>query len=357
MKKRLLFYVRKGHGLGHLKRLSRIAENLSANYSCLFISGHREMSWMVPKSCEYYQIPFSDTIDREKFIMHIHNMYCPDAIFFDHSLNGNDGDIYTLLEQSKAQKILILRGVLDSPQKLDEIYYNPSSLNYLNNKIDHIFVACDEKIEDVTNYKFLDRTTLNRTSYIGYVAPNFSLERMSNYRNSRITNHNLYVVSTPGGGFKNYALLNASMDLARKHINTQWDIIYGPKNNKTNPFYPYDSISMENMNICMYSSETDLMNASADVLITRGGYNNLIEGIYGSTYVICKPMGPKDDEQYIHATRLARYYDRLKIVNNVKELKTCFEEFIHMKNVQSNPINTLNMDGLKNLSEQLINIL
>ncbi len=359
MRKRLLFYVRKGNGLGHLKRLSRIAGALSENYSCLFISGHREMSWMIPSDCEYYQIPFCDNIDRSQLIMHVNEMYCPDAIFFDHSLNGNDGDIHPLLDNSKARKFLILRGVLDSPEKSESIYHTPSSLFYMNNKIDHIFVACDERIEDISTYRFLEKGTLGRTSYIGYVAPAFPDNEMTAYRNSKRKGKSRYVVSNPGGGFKNHALLKASMELASEYAgNTRWDILYGPKNDRRNPFYPYDTLYTGNTGIHISSPETDWMNASSDILITRGGYNNLIEGIYGSSHIICQPMGPKNDEQFIHAKRLSHFYDKLKIVGNTGELKECFYEVMRTQPPEPPyPNRCLNLNGIENLVTQLNNLI
>lgn len=355
MRKRLLFYIRKGNGMGHLRRMSRIADALSHDCSCLIIGGHSEMSWMVSSSCEYYQIPFSDNFNRSDFIMHINEMYHPDAIFFDHSVNGNDGDIHQLLDKSKAMKFLILRGVLDSPEKMQEIYYNPSSVFYLNNKIDHIFVTCDERIEDVSNYRFLHKSTLDRVSYVGYVTPTFSIDKMESYRNFKKQNSERYVVSTPGGGFKNYALLKASIELADKYTDsTRWDIIYGPKNDRKSSFYPYDTLFNNNTKIHRFSSEMDIKSASSDILITRGGYNNLIEGVYGNSYIICKPMGQKNDEQFIHAKRLSQYYDKLRVVENIKELKGCFDDLMHSPLCgHSGSNHNLNMNGIENLQKKL----
>lgn len=355
MRKRLLFYIRKGNGMGHLRRMSRIADALSQDYSCLIIGGHSEMNWMVSSNCEYYQIPFCDHFNRSDFILHINEMYQPDAIFFDHSVNGNDGDIHQLLDKSKAMKFLILRGVLDSPEKTQEIYYNPSSLFYLNNKIDHIFVACDERIEDVSNYKFLNKSTLDRVSYIGYVTPTFSAESMDAYRSLKKRDSERYVVSTPGGGFKNYALLRTSVELAEKYAdNTRWNIVYGPKNDKKSPFYPYDIVSINNTEIYKFSSDMDMMNASSDILITRGGYNNLVEGVYGNSYIICKPMGQNNDEQFIHATNLSQYYDKLIVVENMQELKGCFDDLMHLS-LCDRPCqkHDLNMNGIENLRQKL----
>lgn len=355
MRKRLLFYVRKGNGMGHLRRMSRIADALSRDYSCLIIGGHSEMNWMVSSNCEYYQIPFCDHFDRSDFIMHVNEMYQPDAIFFDHSLNGNDGDIHQLLDRSKTKMFLILRGVLDSPKKMQEIYYNPSSLFYINNRIDHIFVACDERIEDISNYRFLNKSTLDRVSYIGYIAPEFSEDSMESYRNFKKRDRELYVVSTPGGGFKNYALLKTSVELAAKYADyTRWDIVYGPKNDKKSSFFPYDIVSNNNTEIYRFSTEMDMMNASSDILITRGGYNNLVEGVYGNSYIICKPMGLKNDEQFIHAKKLSLYYKRLRVVDNMKELKGCFDDLMNLSLYdRSCPGHSLNMNGIENLRQKL----
>ena len=187
------------------------------------------------------------------------------------------------------------------------------------------------------------------------MTPTFSAESMDAYRSLKKRDSERYVVSTPGGGFKNYALLRTSVELAEKYAdNTRWDIVYGPKNDKKSPFYPYDIVSINNTEIYKFSSDMDMMNASSDILITRGGYNNLVEGVYGNSYIICKPMGQNNDEQFIHATNLSQYYDKLIVVENMQELKGCFDDLMHLS-LCDRPCqkHDLNMNGIENLRQKL----
>ena len=55
--KRFMFFVHDGIGLGHLSRMSKIAQGLQGLAACLVVSGYREMSWMVSKECEYIHLP------------------------------------------------------------------------------------------------------------------------------------------------------------------------------------------------------------------------------------------------------------------------------------------------------------
>ena len=69
-------------------------------------------------------------------------------------------------------------------------------------------------------------------------------------------------------------------------------------------------------------------------------------------------MGPKNDEQYIHAKRLSRYYDRLSIVGNVREMKECFDNVISTQSFEHPFSNQgLNLNGIENLSKKLNNLI
>lgn len=52
-RKRILIFVHDGRGLGHLRRLCRLADQLKHDASVLFVTGHRDASYLVPKDCEY----------------------------------------------------------------------------------------------------------------------------------------------------------------------------------------------------------------------------------------------------------------------------------------------------------------
>ena len=343
MRKRILFYVRKGNGLGHLRRLTRIAARLSESYSCLFVSSHPEMSWFVPDTCEYYFMPELDKNFRSQFLLHMEQLYQPGLIFLDHSVNGNDEDVQAMLYQSKAIKIMVLRGVLDSPAKVKDIYLNSKSRKIINALIDHIVVACDERIIDITNYGFLDKNAVKRIKYVGYVAPP---QKVREIKKTGIVR----VVCSPGGGYRNYHLLNIGKELAGIYKDeTFWKIVYGPKNNKAFDYYPYNSFVKDNCNFISFDKDTDQLHLNSDIMVSKGGYNNLIEGISGGSFIICKPTGAKNDEQYIHSTRLSKYYDKILIANTFNEVRDQFKNVMTNRLYTKNSNTDLNMDGVENI--------
>jgi len=56
-RKRILLFVFDGTGLGHLRRMSRIAERLQREFVVLVVTGMREAAWLVPASCEVMILP------------------------------------------------------------------------------------------------------------------------------------------------------------------------------------------------------------------------------------------------------------------------------------------------------------
>lgn len=352
MRKRILFYVRTGNGLGHLRRLSRLAEQISSDYSCLFVSGHKEMQWMVPRECEYYHIPFETIKERSAFLLHIENQYQPDAIVVDHSVNGNGGDVQQLLENSRAKKILILRGVLDSPQKIKDIYLEANSIYLISCKIDHIYIACDERIVSLDrDYSFFDSIIRSKMEFIGYVAPRLDIDRVDRVRANKTEDFTKqYIVSSPGGGYNNYELLNSSNQIAQDYKDINWEIIAGPKNSKFKTIESHKThITTSN-----YSDMMDYLIAASDIFITKGGYNNLVEAISAGTFIICRPTGAVDDEQWVHILRLSDYYDNIIIVKEFADIHTTIQQVIdRVKDSCDNIECQLNLNGAITFHQKL----
>ena len=60
---RVLLFCHDGTGLGHLRRISRLAGALTEQFSTLVLSGVREASWIVPADCGLVMLPNWDGID------------------------------------------------------------------------------------------------------------------------------------------------------------------------------------------------------------------------------------------------------------------------------------------------------
>src|SRR5438105_2980643 len=62
--KRLLMICHDGKGLGHLRRISRIAGFLQGEFACLVMTGMAEASWLVPSNCEFIKLPNWDGLSK-----------------------------------------------------------------------------------------------------------------------------------------------------------------------------------------------------------------------------------------------------------------------------------------------------
>jgi predicted glycosyltransferase len=88
------------------------------------------------------------------------------------------------------------------------------------------------------------------------------------------------------------------------------------------------------------------MHQMADVVITSGGYNSLIEAISGGAEIIVSPVNSGlKDEQIRHATQLQKFYP-LKIANNVTSIQTLLRDAINCPTGRRMAVTDLELDGV-----------
>src|SRR5688572_15291252 len=63
---RVLFFVHDGSGLGHLRRMCRVADALQGSCASLVVTGHRAVAWMLSAECEFVHLPSWDSIDASR---------------------------------------------------------------------------------------------------------------------------------------------------------------------------------------------------------------------------------------------------------------------------------------------------
>src|SRR4051794_19812048 len=59
---RILLFCHDTTGLGHLRRISRIAGYLQGSFACLIATGMEQACWMTPRGCEFIKLPSWDSI-------------------------------------------------------------------------------------------------------------------------------------------------------------------------------------------------------------------------------------------------------------------------------------------------------
>jgi predicted glycosyltransferase len=350
--KRALFFVFDGGtGVGHLRRLASIAKRLQGRFSCLIVTGHRAAAhWFVPEECEYVHLPSWDslfaerarywgrapflTVDKKEAVrlrkQIIHGVvrgFRPDAIFVDHLPLGAEEELATVLERSPARKYLVTRGVLNETENLRGLILGGRAHDSLRDRYDRILVASDRRVFDFARQYNLAPEIRAKTVHTGYVAESVASEAIARARGERgLDTDDVWVVASAGGGQMGERLIEGCLHLARAHPRIAFDVVVGPRSNLgwTDPHRSV--IAADRLRVHREVPRMSLLHAAADVVISSGGYNSLLEALQGRAKILCFP-NRKDqrDEQYHHAARLKPFVD-LDVYTDLAELPAVFGE-------------------------------
>ncbi|GMT99605.1 glycosyltransferase [Corallococcus caeni] len=348
--KRALFYVfDAGTGVGHLRRLSSIARQLQGRFSCLVVTGHRAAAhWFVPEECEYVHLPSWDSLleakarywGREPFVAFdkrrairlrreilrgVVRGFQPDAIFVDHLPLGAEEELSTILKNTRCRKYFVTRGVLNETEDLRRLILGSKAHHYLMTQYDRIFVAADSKVVDFARQYNLPPELRAKTLHTGYVAQGISPELIARARADRgLGDDDVWVVASAGGGQMGERLIAGCLELASKFKNVAFDIVMGPRSKLTWPDPHRTVIVRERLHLHKEAAHMPYLNASADLVISSGGYNTLQEALQGKANILCFPYRTDlRDEQYQHAVRLQRFVN-LKVSVDLSELEGLF---------------------------------
>lgn len=326
---RILLFVHDGKGLGHLRRVCRIARALQGDCAVLIISGHRDACWLVPDVCEFVHIPSLDSLDslrsqdwaREPFwrngsiqgrrlrgaiIESVVKNFKPDVIIVDYLPMGKNSELYKIIqENTHAKCYLILRGVLDEPQRIDAVFFNPRARYLIENRYDRILVTADQMVVDVAAEYGFNGIITSKIIYTGYVVePVCNEARIQARLRRRVPDSAKWVVCSAGGGVEGEELVERVINFADRFPSVYFDLILGPRSrSRINP-----ALASKGDQILVRKQDTTLpiLHAAADIVICRGGYNSLLESIQGNARVIVVPI-EKSGDQRSHAVRLSNF--------------------------------------------------
>lgn len=367
---RILLFGHDGAGLGHLRRLSRIAEGLQGPCACLVVTGHRQVGSIVSENCEFVHLPSIDSLIktraqywgrdpflklpkdeakafRQKMLEEIISQFEPDAIFMDYLPVGKNNEMANVIENYPCKKYFIIRGVLDDPRNIRLEVLPGKSEQLLEENYDRIFVTCDERIVDIEKeYGFSDKM-ISKSQVVGYVAPSALNGELLSYRSMRgIRSDQKWVVCSAGGGKLGESLIEECIKIAPEFPDVIFDIVIGPRS-KLASHYKSDMVLEGNMRILQQSYHLPALHAAADIVISAAGYNSMVESMSGGSKLICVPSQlDKDDEQYIHTRRLKDFYP-LDIVTETHQLKEVLEKSIKEENGRAR--NPLNFEGISRI--------
>ena len=210
--RRVLLLVHDGAGLGHLRRIARIAAALQGPAAALVVTGMREAAWIVPPEAEVLQLPGWAGLSsrraayygrpawlavseaealamRKRLLAAACEAFQPDAVVVDYLPFGHRDEWRDLLAGSGFRKYFILRGVVDT----SDHFLQGTASDVLGETFDRILVTAEQRVVDVVREYGFRGPTARKTLYTGYVAPG-PVDRRAVRRRRGIGEHDPWVV-------------------------------------------------------------------------------------------------------------------------------------------------------------------
>jgi predicted glycosyltransferase len=329
MRKRILLFCTESRGLGHLKRLSRIAKRLAEKHSVLVVASGSHIAEFITPPVEYIRIPPLDTSDMSRSIHwdrgafmqgHLDSVlklrtdlievtfanFKPHAMITDLFAQGRGCELLPHLRSSNGNCLnyLVLRGVIGNASYSTMRVFSPQALTVLSSHYQRLFVACDARVLSTAEYG-LPSDVANKSRNVGYVyTPIHAGLRMAT-RRAKLHEGQTWIVCAAGSGLSSERLIEHCYKLALKRPDCKFTIVLGPHSR-----LELDQVVAvpAHINLLTYERHLDVVLGSCDIAIIHGGYNSLLESVCGGASVIVVP-NENEDEQNEHAKRLSELAD------------------------------------------------
>lgn len=364
IKPKALLFCHDASGLGHLRRMSRVAAALRVEFACAIITGIEEGHWMIQDPCQLFKIPNWDRLTesrakqngremwlnlgtadaalfKSRLISAVGTAFGPDAILVDYLPFGLHDELRDFLTTTTAIKYLIHRGVIDTA---DRIVLAGDATKSLGRVYDRILVMADERLIDVgQEYNFAPEARV-KTTYAGFVDPFDDVSLPAG-----LTSNPRLVVCACGGGRNGSLVFDACIDAARHLPECEFHVVLGP----------YGTANVRPCSVpsnCKVREVCDLqeLHQQACVVITHGGYNSIMEAIGGGARIlVCHIQGGDNDERIVFERRMSAAYPirSISIPDLWKEIRREILDAQHLPR----PSFLWRMDGLSTIRRLLKN--
>jgi predicted glycosyltransferase len=314
-RRRVLLFCHDGTGLGHLRRISRLARVLQERFSTLVMCGMREAGWIVPPQCGLVKLPDWDGIDRwradragrtpwidlsrdqatrfrAEAIRDVARLYRPDALIVDYLPYGQRRELDVLFGARECRRYFLHRGTTDTS---DHDALCGAATQEIADTYDRILVAADPRIVDLATEDRYCADARAKVAYVGFVAP----ETGAAGARSRT------VVCSGGSGHQAEDLMRRCVAVACANPDITMKVVLGPRSRLS----PADLTIPANCEVHPTREDLPELHRTAAVVVSSGGYNSVLESAIGGARLIVHPSRTGDeDEQRRFADRLAKYH-------------------------------------------------
>ena len=389
-KSRILVYCHDTYGLGNIRRMLSICEDLVGNdseLSILLISGSPLIyGFSIPQRVEHIKLPeltrtknngysskslpakLNQIIKlRAELIYIAAKNFRPAVFLIDKKPLGVENELelslnYLHRKNPETKLILLLRDILDSPKITERIWNKNGYHNIIDHYFNSVLVVGSSKVFDLGKEYNFPPSTLKKLHYCGYIK---RLPSESGHEKPKLVKkkgNRKHILITVGGGEDGYRVLDnyvRTLNLLPERHNTESIIVTGPELceermrelTEATKAYPFVRMIRFTDNLVNYMRQ-------ADLIISMCGYNTSCEILSLKKRAIVIPRVSPVKEQWIRAERLAKLglCKTIHPANLTPErlLNTVLEEIW----LESDPMATrysISLEGLRNVRRQIYN--
>lgn len=337
--RRVLFYSHDGTGLGHL----RIALGVATAYarlrpadSLLLLTGSLQAgAFDLPPNLDYVKIPampkrelyaslpptegftgsHNSTIRfRSALALATVQAFDPHLVVVDHAPGGLFQELapsieHLRLSDPRPRFVLLMRDITFGPEQTRSIWSGERVYRLLDEVYDQILVYGDQRIFDPIQAYAMSNSSAERTSFCGYLAPLTPRRSPETVRQELDAGDLPLVVVSVGGGADGGAILRAYLAglHERKGPPIYSYIVAGPLFPESE-FSELTALSFNVPRVRLVQFDPDFTAAirAADVVVSMGGYNSIVEAVYFGKRPVVVPRQPGPEEQVLRAEGFSR---------------------------------------------------
>jgi predicted glycosyltransferase len=353
MTKRIALYWHNGRGLGHTVRSATLGQALLdaiPGSAVIGITGASKGFELLPSGMDLVKIPSYLAYDeqdgvhtepilpitkgqfqhiRENLVATFVRDFSPEVFIVDYHPEGKKGELVpAIINSPNTKKILGLRGVLNTPVETNSEFFNPRTVDFIQEYFSAIHVYTDAHVFRLEEYYGIPASLRDLLKYTGYVTRPTVATRAEARAILNIDPNARIIVASFGGGQATEKIWLPVLN-SLSPISNRIDFAYFAAGPYLEPA-AYERLHAEvsrhaNWHWTRLLDPLPLWIKASDFFIGSGGYNSLAEVVATGANALIIPRHLSDREQEIHASRLA----------DMKVLRVISLETLWTKNITS----------------------
>lgn len=124
-------------------------------------------------------------------------------------------------------------------------------------------------------------------------------------------------------------MIDSCLEPVKTHADIAFDLVLGPRSRATWSEKHDLLAGRGKVRLHQETSQLPRLHASADLVISTGGYNSVLETLQGSARILCAPYRTsRRDEPHRHIARLRKFVD-IDVSASLTGLPMLFQRAIH----------------------------